>query len=833
MSEQSDGVASHSEGTNRVRSDEAREVHETAPTGNADRRALADALRFLESSDDPEPFAGQFDPFDGFRTEREQDRSVRSAAPADPPSSDHPPSWEPDENRPNAAGSISAAEIERLEQEMMAIDASWGGCEPEPVPRVVGKQSDDSSRPARDGKASGDAMPIDAEGAPRPQSNQSESASDAAGQPAGAESPHSGGCDSEMAVCPTGNIDLDAACGRTLDSRSGGKDHESREDALPGPRSLNAVLDQPDLNEGAPSGSGNGGEPLEPSTDEECGDSDPDSEVRAFDEVGARMAIRDDAETGSRSVASCGATQERGAPSKVGNETREANQESESGLAAPQAQARAIPREVEAGPGASDGAIEDSEPELVDRADPPLHRPASGLPAKAAAILAAGVAVSACMLAFDRFDIASMLKLGQIQDGGEDSGRHGIREMRGELDDSRKTFPDTAGTPSIPDSSAARAISAQSLANSAVEASRSSGESLESVAGADADGKTDVVEHAAITGPAARRGGPWARSGTGSADVNSFPVTEGLGRDADDDVNDRATPAVAEAKDGEFGPPFGFFVAGNHEVIRSGSGRTEDSHQHLPVQPVPVFDPAVEGCVSDCEIPEAHPSIAAQQPQAAAALKLIAAGTSIRIGSRLESTARQGLTGAVGGLDGLSSRNPLTAPPGNTAASGSGAVAEGGVIEPAVAPADANERISRDIAALRAETDDVARSLRSRISFVEAKLEEFGKARTFELESRDRQSAMGKAKNPGNGPYGTRAGMADELRSGAAIRSNRERAETYVIATEFRDDSCSGTRPSRKSPGTEGFGCGRVLDVVNDGFGGWLVVTENAVIRLD
>lgn len=317
LNEQSDGGAARSAGTGRVRSDEARKPRGAASTGDADRRALADALRFLDSSDDPEPFAGQFDPFDGFRTELEQDRNVPSAAPAEQFGSIHPPSRQPDATRRRAAGSISAEEIERLEQEMMEIDASWGGCEPEPASRFVGKQSQDSPRQTVDGDSDVGAMPVDAEARQQPPSDHAvpESASGAAGQPAVAGSSRSGGCDSETAGSPPRDADSDAAADSAPDSRPGGRDRESLRAASPEADGLDGIPGQLAASKDDPSGFGNGGGTRDPLAEDACGLAGREAENRAFDEVGAQMAIRDGAETGDEVGNSRSLPQESGTQS--------------------------------------------------------------------------------------------------------------------------------------------------------------------------------------------------------------------------------------------------------------------------------------------------------------------------------------------------------------------------------------------------------------------------------------------------------------------------------------------------------------------------------------
>lgn len=489
----------------------------------------------------------------------------------------------------------------------------------------------------------------------------------------------------------------------------------------------------------------------------------------------------------------------------------------------------------------SRGAFEVSGSDQVGGSDQPPHRPASGLPAKAAAILAAGVAVSAGMLAFDQFDVAGRLGLAQIPDNGEGAEPHRIPEMRGELEYPRGASRSAVGMPSFLDSTEVGSIAVPSLANGAAGTGaghRSSGGSLKSVAGADADGMTEAVERAGIAvGSAAPPDGPSAESGTGQADADTFRVAGGLERDAVGDIDGRTMLADAEAGQEEFGPPFGFPVAVIAGTVRFGSGQAAESNRQSPVlplperKPLPGFNPAAEGCLSECETPGTLPSATAQPLQAIAAPK-IAADAGILTGGRLDGVARHGMVGAVGRPAGI---KPESAPggfPGNAFASG-GAVAEEGAVALAGAPAYANERSRAEIAELRAEVGGIAKSLRSRIGVVEAKLEELGKEQASRFESRDRPSAMGNAEKPGNGPHGIRAGMADDLKPGAATRSVPEHAGTYVIATEAGSDDCSRSRPPRNAPGAEGFGCGRVLDVVSDGFGGWLVVTANAVIRLD
>ena len=849
LNEQSDGGAARSAGTGRVRSDEARELPGAASAGDADRRALADALRFLDSSDDPEPFAGQFDPFDGFRTELEQDRNVPSAAPAEQFGSIHPPSRKPDGASPRAAGSIPAEEIKRLEQEMMEIDASWRGCEPEPVSRTVGKQGNNPLRQTRNGEASGDAMPADAGAAQQPPSNQAvpESASSAAAQPAGAALSPSGGCDSETAGSPPRDADSDAATGSTPDSRPGGRDRESLRAASPEADGLDGIPGQLATSEDDPSGFGNGGGTRDPLAEDARGLAGREAENRAFDEVGAQMAIRDGAETGDEAGASRSLPQESGTQGEVRNEACEAMSKSGSGPTVPPDPARAVPSEVEdeAGSVFSRGAFEVSGSDQVGGSDQPPHRPASGLPAKAAAILAAGVAVSAGMLAFDQLDVAGRLGLAQIPDGGEDAEPHGIPEMRGELGYPRGAGRSAAGTHSVLDSNTASSIAvpARSLANGAAwtGAALDSGKgSLKSVAGADADGMTEAVERAGIAvGSAAPPDGPSAESGTGQADADTFRVAGGLETDAVGDIDGRTMLADAEAGQEEFGPPFGFPVAGIAGAVRFGSGCPGESSRQSPIpplperKPLPGFDPAAEGCLSECEAPEAHPNTAVPPPEAVEPPK-IAADAGILTGGRLDGVAGHGMTGAVGRLDGIKPESSADGVFLGRAIASDRGVADGGAIGSASTPADANERINGEIAELRAEIGGIARSLRLRIGVIEAKLEELAKVEAFKPQSRDKPSAIGKTEEPGNGPLGTRAGMADEPGPGAATRSVPERADTYVIAAEAGHNACSSrSRPPSNAPGAEGFGCGRVLDVVSDGFGGWLVVTENAVIRLD
>lgn len=844
LNEQSDGGAAGSAGTGRVRSDEARELPGAASAGDADRRALADALRFLDSSDDPEPFAGQFDPFDGFRTELEQDRNVPSAAPAEQFGSIHPPSRQPDAARRRAAGSISAEEIERLEQEMMEIDASWGGCEPEPVSRFVGKQSQDSPRQTVDGDSDVGAMPVDAEARQQPPSDHAvpESASSAAAQPAGAAQSPSGGCDSETAGNPPSDADSGSACGSTPDSRPGGRNRESLRAASP---EADGIPGESAASEDDPFGSGNGGGTQDPLAEDASGLADTEAEARAFDEVGARMAIRDGAETGCEAGASCRSPQESGTPGEVRREACEAKRGAGSGTAVSPAPARAVPSEAadEAGSGPARGATEDSGPDQIECAGPPLHRPASGLPTKAAAILAAGVAVSAGMLAFDQFDVAGRLGLAQIPGNGEGAEPHRIPEMRGELEYPRGASRSAVGMPSFLDSTEVGSIAVPSLANGAAGTGaghRSSGGSLKSVAGADADGMTEAVERAGIAvGSAAPPDGPSAESGAGQADADTFRVAGGLERDAVGDIDGRTMLADAEAGQEEFGPPFGFPVAGIAGAVRFGSGRPAESSRQSPIpplperKPLPGFDPAAEGCLSECEAPEAHPNTAVPPPEAVEPPK-IAADAGILTGGRLDGVAGHGMTGAVGRLDGIKPESSADGVFLGRAIASDRGVADGGAIGSASTPADANERINGEIAELRAEIGGIARSLRLRIGVIEAKLEELAKVEAFKPQSRDKPSAIGKTEEPGNGPLGTRAGMADESGPGAATRSVPERADTYVIAAEAGHNACSSrSRPPSNAPGAEGFGCGRVLDVVSDGFGGWLVVTENAVIRLD
>lgn len=843
MSEQPDGDAARSAGAGRAFTFEARERGETTSAGDAERHVLGDALRFLDASDDPEPFAGQFDPFDGFRAERDEDRS---GPPAVQFGSIHPPSRQPDAGR-RAAGSISAEEIERLEQEMMEIDASWGGCEPEPVSRTDGEQGQGSSQRTGDGESSSDALPVDAEAAQHPPSSQAvpESTSSAAAPLPGAAPPQSGGCDSETAGSLAGNAGSDAAIGSEPDFRPGGRDRESLRAASPEAHGLEGVPGQSVPRGDAPFGFGNGGDTLEPSADEKNGNPDPDAESRAFDEVGARMAIRNGTETGGGIGNSCASPLESGTPGEVRSEACEAKSESGSGSAVPPDPDCAVSRDVseKAGSGPSQGAIEESGPDQVDRADQPAHRPASGLPIKAAVILAAGVAASAGMLAFDQLDIASRLGLARIPAGSESATPHGTPETSAEPGGPRGALRSAAGTPSVTDSSTASSIAvpARSLANAASEsraALRSSGGSLISVAGAGAAGKAEAVERTDIAAdPAASLDGPSFGSGTGSADGGTFPVAGGSGMDIGDDINSFAMHADAETGREEFGPPFGFTVAGNAETVRLRSGRAAESSQQssaltLPQRkPSPGSDPVAEGCLSNCEAPEAHPNTAAQPPQAAEAVELIASRR-ILPGSRLEGAARYRSVGVAGRIDGIDPESARGVSPSNAFASGDG-FAEGGAVGRVAAPADADERINRKIAELRVEVGGVSRSLQSRIDVIESKLEELGKALASRHESSDGPSAAGEAETPSGGSLGTRAGMADELTHGAAVRSVPERAGSYVIAAEVADNACSRTRPPRIAPGAEGFGCGRVLDVVSDGLGGWLVVTENAVIRLD
>lgn len=308
--------------------------------------------------------------------------------------------------------------------------------------------------------------------------------------------------------------------------------------------------------------------------------------------------------------------------------------------------------------------------------------------------------------------------------------------------------------------------------------------------------------------------------------------------DIGDDINSFAMQADAETGREEFGPPFGFTVAGNAETVRLlRSGRAAETNRQSPTsplpgrKPLPEFEPTLEGCLYDCEAPEAHPTTAARLQQPAEAAELIAS-RSILPGSRLEGAARYRSVGVVGRIDGIDPESARGVSPSNAFASGDG-FAEGGAVGRVAAPADADERINRKIAELRAEVGGVSRSLQSRIDAIEAKLEEFDKAQASRHESRAVPSAAGEAETPSDGSLGTRAGKADELTHGAAVRSVPERAGSYVIAAESTDNACSRSGPPRIAPGAEQFGCGRVLDVVSDGLGGWLVVTENAVIRLD
>lgn len=844
-SEQPDGGAARSAGTGEAPSDEARELHETAATADTEQRALADALRFLDSGDDPEPFAGQFDPFDGFRSEREQDRNGSSAAPAEQFGSIHPPSRQPDAAGRRAAGSISAEEIERLEQEMMEIDASWGGCEPEPVSRTIGERGRDSSRRTGDGEAPGVAALIDTEAARQPQLNQaaSESASSSAARPEVAAPPQSGGRVSVPAGRPPSNADSALASGSKPASQSGGRDRESLAAASPEARGSDGIPGQSIPQENDPFGFGSGGDTPEPPADEKSGD--PDAEARAFDEVDARMAIRDNAETGGDAGASCSSPQESGTPGEVRNGACEAKPESESGPAVPPGSDRAVPRETagDARSEPSNGAIEESGPDRNGQADRPSNRTASGLPTKAAFILAAGVAVSACTLAFDRFDIANRLGLAGTPDGGEVAKRHGIPETHAELEDPRGALRSAAGTPSVPDASAASsiAIPVRNLASGAAgsgAALRSNRESLESVAGVDALGKAEVAVPAGIAiDPAAPRGEPSAGSGTGPADADMFPAIGGFERDIGNAISSLTMPAKAEAGREEFGLPFGFPIAGNADGVPFMSGRAAESNGQslalpsLERKPVLEYDLSAEGCLSDCEAPEARPDTAVQLPQAAAAPKP-GAYASIPAGSRPDGAAKRNSAAAASRIDGIKPESAPGAFPSN--AFGSGGAAEEGAVGRADAHADANKRISREIAELRDEIDGISRSLKSRIGVIEAELEELGKEQASRHESRDGPSATGEAEKPGEKPPGgTRAGMANELRPGAAVRFAPERAGTYAIATEFKNEACFGSRPTSNLRGTEGFGCGQVLDVVNDGFGGWLVVTESAVFRFD
>ena len=845
MSEQPDGGGAQSARTGRARTDEDRDPGETKSAGDADRRVLADALRFLDAGDDPEPFAGQFDPFDGFRAKREQDGP--SAASAEQFGSIHPPSRQPDAAGQRAAGSISAEEIERLEQEMMEIDASWGGCEPEPVSRAVGKQGRESSRQAGDGESSGDTPHVDADAAHLPPSSQAmpESASSAATQLAAAAPPQSGGCDSDTAGSPLGHADSDAASGSKPDSRSGGRDHESLRAAPPEARGSDGIPGQSNLREDDPFGFGNDGVTLEPPAGKKSGDPDPDAENRAFDEVGARMAIRDGTETGGGAGDSFSSPQASGTPVDVRNEACEVKSESGSGPAVPPGPARAVSREAsdEADSGPSHGAIEESEPDQSDGADQLPHRPASGLPTKAAVILVAGVAVSAGMLAFDRFDIAGRPGLARIPDGGQATERHGTPKTRAEPEDPRGAFRRAAVTPSVPDSSAASSIAVPglNLADRVVgtgAALASSAGSLESVVGTEADGKAEAVKHAGIaTGPAIPLDGPSFGSGTGPENADMFPVAGGFKTDAIGDISGRTMLGEAEVGREEFGPPFGFSVAGNASTVPLGSGRAAESNAQAPASPLPErnlspgFDPAGESCLSDCEAPEAHRSTAARPLQPATAPE-ITAGTSILTGGRSEGVTKHKPADAVGRVDGIEPGSARGVSPSKAFAFGDGG-AEGGAAGRAAAHADADERINRKIAELRAEVGGVSRSLQSRIGVIEAKLEELGNAQASRHESGDGPSAAGEAEMPGDGSLGTRAGMVSELRQSAAVRSVPERAGSYVIAAEVADNACSRSRLPRTAPGAEGFGCGRVLDVVSDGFGGWLVVMENAVIRLD
>lgn len=657
--------------------------------------------------------------------------------------------------------------------------------------------------------------------------------------------PQSGGCNSESEGSALGNAGADAASGSKSDSRSGGRDRESPRAAPPEARGSDGIPVQSILHKDDPFGFGNGGNTLEPPAGEKSGDSDPDAENRAFDEVGARMAIRDGTETGGGASDSYSSPHESGAPDEVRNEVSEAKSESGSGSAVPPDPARAVSREASenAGSGPSRGAIEESEPDQSDGADQLPHRPASGLPTKAAVILVAGVAVSAGMLAFDRFDIAGRPGLAEIPDGGERARPHGIQETRTEPEDPRGAFRRASVTPSAPDSSAASSIAvpALNLADRVVgtgAALGSSAGSPESVAGIKADGKADAVERTVIAAdPAVPLDGPSFGSETGPENTDMFPVAGGFETVPVGGVGGRTMLGEAEVGREEFGPPFGFSIAGNAFAVPFGSGRAAESNAQAPASPLPErklspgFDPAGGSCLSDCEAPEAHRSTAARPRQLATAPE-ITAGTSVLTGGRSDGVAKHKPADAVSRLDGI---KPESAPgvSASTAFASGGGIAEGGAAGRAAAPADADERINRKIAELRAEVGGVSRSLQSRIGVIEAKLEGLGNAQASRHESRDGPSAAGEAETPSDGSLGTRAGTADELNPGAAVRSVPERAGSYVIAAEVADKACSRSRPPRTAPGAEGFGCGRVLDVVSDGFGGWLVVMENAVIRLD
>ena len=654
----------------------------------------------------------------------------------------------------------------------------------------------------------------------------------------------SGGCDSETAGNPPSDADSGSACGSTPDSRPGGRNRESLRAASP---EADGIPGESAASEDDPFGSGNGGGTQDPLAEDASGlvghgKPRPGHSTKWACEWRSGTARKPADEAG----ASCRSPQESGTPGEVRREACEAkSRRRKRDRPFRQTPARAVPSEAadEAGSGPARGATEDSGPDQIECAGPPLHRPASGLPTKAAAILAAGVAVSAGMLAFDQFDVAGRLGLAQIPGNGEGAEPHRIPEMRGELEYPRGASRSAVGMPSFLDSTEVGSIAVPSLANGAAGTGaghRSSGGSLKTVAGADADGMTEAVERAGIAvGSAAPPDGPSAESGAGQADADTFRVAGGLERDAVGDIDGRTMLADAEAGQEEFGPPFGFPVAGIAGAVRFGSGRPAESSRQSPIpplperKPLPGFDPAAEGCLSECEAPEAHPNTAVPPPEAVEPPK-IAADAGILTGGRLDGVAGHGMTGAVGRLDGIKPESSADGVFLGRAIASDRGVADGGAIGSASTPADANERINGEIAELRAEIGGIARSLRLRIGVIEAKLEELAKVEAFKPQSRDKPSAIGKTEEPGNGPLGTRAGMADEPGPGAATRSVPERADTYVIAAEAGHNACpSRSRPPSNAPGAEGFGCGRVLDVVSDGFGGWLVVTENAVIRLD